>query len=252
MTDLFSLDGKVALVTGAARGLGQAIAVGLAQAGADVMVSDVIDVSQTIRLLAATGRTAQSLTADVSKKSDVDNLVTQTVKQFHHIDILVNNAGILRTGPSETQAITDWEKVIAVNLTGQFLCAQAVGRQMIKQRQGRIINIASIAGIRGSPATTAYCASKGGIRLMTKALAVEWARHGILVNAVCPGIFVTEMTEETMKNEEAAKGIIQKVPLGRAASPEELVGTIVFLSSKASEYMTGTEVVVDGGWTAGL
>jgi NAD(P)-dependent dehydrogenase (short-subunit alcohol dehydrogenase family) len=123
---------------------------------------------------------------------------------------------------------------------------------MIKQRQGRIINIASIAGLRGSPATTAYCASKGGIRLMTKALAVEWARHGILVNAVCPGIFITGMTDETMKNEETAKGIIQKVPLGRAASPEELVGTIVFLSSRASEYMTGTEVVVDGGWTAGL
>lgn len=216
------------------------------------MASDVIDLSQTIKLLAATGRTAQSLTADVSKKADVDNLVAQTVTQFHHIDILVNNAGILRTGPSETQPVTDWEKVIAVNLTGQFLCAQAVGKQMIKQRQGRIINIASIAGLRGSPATTAYCASKGGILLMTKALAVEWARHGILVNAVCPGIFITEMTDETMRNEQAAKGIIQKVPLGRTASPEELVGTIVFLSSKASEYMTGTEVVVDGGWTAGL
>ena len=179
-------------------------------------------------------------------------MVQKTLEKFGRIDILVNNAGILRMGNAEAMEEEDWKKVIQVNLTGQFLCAQAVGKQMIKQKSGKIINIASIAGLGGYAQAVSYGASKAGIILMTKSLAVEWGQHNIQVNVICPGVFATDMTDNFLKDKQFIEMIKAKIPLGRYATPEELIGTVIYLASKASNYMTGHALVIDGGWTAGL
>ena len=155
-------------------------------------------------------------------------------------------------GNAENMKQEDWEKVIQVNLTGQFLCAQAVGKQMIKQKSGKIINIASIAGLGGYAQSAPYSASKAGIILMTKTLAVEWGQHNIQVNAICPGVFATDMTDNFLNDKQFVDMIKARVPLGRYATPDELVGTVIYLASKASDYMTGHALVIDGGWTASL
>lgn len=252
MNNLFSLQGKTAVVTGAGRGLGQAMVIGLAEAGADVAVTDIIHSEETVSRIKKTGRKTKSFQLDVTSKESIDHVFGQIVKDFGRIDILVNNAGILRMGNSETMSLDDWNAVLKVNLTGQFVCAQAAGRQMIRQKEGRIINIASIAGLFGSATTAPYCSSKAGVLLLTKTLAVEWGRYNICVNAICPGIFETEMTNTMIASPQYQQMIQARVALGRYAKPEELSGVVVFLASKASEYMTGAEVVVDGGWTAGL
>jgi len=250
--DLFDLDGKVAIVTGASRGLGKAMAVGLAKAGADVVVTDILDTSKVVEEIKKIGRKSIGLLVDVSNKSSVEAMVKQTLEEFRRIDILVNNAGILRMGNAESMGKDDWDKVIDVNLTGQFLCAQAVGKQMIKQKSGNIINIASIAGLGGYAQSAVYSASKAGIILMTKSLAVEWGSHNIRVNAICPGVFATDMTDSFLKDRQFMEMINSRVPLKRYAKPDELVGSVIFLASKASDYMTGHALVIDGGWTAGL
>jgi NAD(P)-dependent dehydrogenase (short-subunit alcohol dehydrogenase family) len=173
-------------------------------------------------------------------------------EKFKKIDILVNNAGILRTGDAEVLDKEDWDKVLQVNLTGQFLCAQAVGRQMIKQKSGSIINIASIAGLGGYASSVPYSVSKAGVILMTKTLAVEWGKYNVRVNAICPGVFSTDMTDAYLKDKQFKEMIKNKIPLGRYARSDELVGTVVYLGSQASEYMTGHALVIDGGWTASL
>ncbi|MDI6655401.1 MAG: glucose 1-dehydrogenase [Candidatus Hydrothermarchaeota archaeon] len=252
MNELFDLTGKVAIVTGASRGLGRAMAVGLAGAGANVVVTDILDVNETVEEIKKLGREAVGIKVDVSKKGDVERMVQQTIEKFGRVDILVNNAGIFRMAPAETMKEEDWDKVIAVNLKGQFLCAQEVGKQMIKQKSGKIINMASVAGKLAFAQSAAYNASKAGIILMTKTLAVEWGKYNIQVNAICPGVFATAMTEDFLKDENFLQMIKTRVPLARYGEPEELVGTVIYLASKASDYMTGHALVIDGGWTAGL
>jgi 2-deoxy-D-gluconate 3-dehydrogenase len=250
--NLFNLSGKVAVVTGASRGLGKAMALGLSEAGAKVVVTDVLEVDIAVKEIKKRGREVLGLKVDVSRKKDVVRMVQQTVKKFGRIDILINNAGILKMTPAEKISEKDWDKVININLKGQFLCAQEVGKRMLKQKSGRIINIASVAGKFGFAGISSYNASKAGIILLTKTLAVEWGKHGINVNAICPGVFATKMIEGLLKDTGFLKMIKTRVPLGRYADPKELVGAAVFLASEASSYVNGHALVVDGGWTAGL
>lgn len=252
LRDLFDLKTKTAIVTGASRGLGQAMAVGLAKAGATVVAADILDVSATVDDIKRLGRDSLGVKIDITEPADIKKMVQQTVKKFGRIDILVNNAGIVRQAPIESMSEKDWDDVIKVNLKGEFRCAQEVGKQMINQQTGRIINIASVAGLFGSAGTASYCASKAGIILLTKTLAVEWAKYNINVNAICPGVFVTTMTDPFLKNPSFQQMMKTRVPLTRPGVPEELVGTVIYLSSRASEYMTGHALVIDGGWTAGL
>jgi len=246
------LPGKVAIVTGGSRGLGKAMAIGLANAGAHIVVCDLLDTKETVSLIQGLGRESIGLKVDVTKPADIAMMVEKTVEKFHTIDILVNNAGIVKSAPAESMTEEDWKRVLTVNLTGEFLCAQAVGNQMIKQKHGRIINIASVAGMFGSAQSAAYSASKAGIILLTKTLAVEWGKYGININAICPGVFLTDMTDIYLKDPGFDQMIKTRVPLGRYAHPEELMGAVVFLASNASTYVTGSTLVVDGGWTAGL
>ncbi len=250
MCELFDLKGKVAIVTGASRGLGRGMAIGLARAGANVVVTDILDTKETVDEVKKLGREALGIKVNVTKKSDVEAMVKQTLEKFGRVDILVNNAGILRIEPTEDMKEEDWDKVLAVNLKGQFLCAQEVGKNMIKQKSGKIINISSIAGKFGNPQSAAYNASKAGVILLTKTLAIDWGKHNIQVNAICPGAFYTPMTEESFKDENLVQMIKTSVPLGRYGEPEDLVGTVIYLASEASNYVTGHALVVDGGWTA--
>jgi NAD(P)-dependent dehydrogenase (short-subunit alcohol dehydrogenase family) len=246
------LPGKIAIVTGGGRGLGKAMAIGLANAGALIIVCDVVDTKETVSLIQDLGRESIGLKVDVTKPADIAMMVKKTVEKFRTIDVLVNNAGIVKSAPAESMIEADWKKILTVNLTGEFLCAQAVGAQMIQQKQGRIINIASVAGILGSAQSAAYSASKAGVILLTKTLAVEWGKYGINVNAICPGIFLTDMTDSYIKDPGFIQMVKTRIPLGRYARPEELMGAVVFLASNASTYVTGHTLVVDGGWTAGL
>ncbi len=250
--DLFDLERKVAIVTGASRGLGRAMAIGLSEKGAKVVLVDIKDSKETAEEIKKNGKDSFIIKVDVSKKDEVKRMVEKTLEKYGKIDILVNNAGILREGKSEDIKEKDWKDVININLTGVFNCAQEVGKHMIKQKQGRIINISSIAGIQGYAGSVPYSSSKGGVVLLTKTLAAEWGKHNINVNAICPGVFATDMTEDYLKNEEFLNNIKSNVPLKRYAEPEELVGTVIYLATKASDYVTGHALIIDGGWTASL
>jgi 2-dehydro-3-deoxy-D-gluconate 5-dehydrogenase len=250
--EIFNLDGKVAIITGAARGLGKSMAVGLARHGAHVVITDVIDTKDTLMEIKEYDDQSFDLQVDVSNKSEVEQMIKKTVDQFGSIDIFVNNAGILKSANAEDFSEKDWKKVIDVNLNGVFLCAQAVGKQMIKQQFGKIINVSSIAGLSGYASSVAYSASKAGVISITKTLAAEWGKHNIQINAICPGVFATDMTADYLKDDEFKEMIKTKVPLGRYASSDELMGTIIYLASNASDYMTGHALVIDGGWTAAL
>ena len=253
ISDKLRLDGKVALVTGASRGLGRAMALGLAEAGADVAV-----VSRTKKALnalveeiRALGRRGLSIRADVTDRDEVEELVRRTMEAFGRIDILVNNAGTIFRAAAEEYPEEAWDRVMAVNLKGVFLCCQAVGKVMIAQRRGKIINIGSLLSEIGVPLIPAYTASKGGVRQLTKALAVEWAQYNIHVNAIGPGYFRTELTDALQKDEERAAWILSRTPMGRWGVPEDLKGPVVFLASDASNFITGQMLYVDGGWLAG-
>ncbi len=250
--DLFNLDGKVAIITGAARGLGRSMAVGLAKFGAHVVITDVIDTSDTLEEIKKFDDQSFDLQVDVSDESDVETMIKKTVDHFGSIDIFVNNAGILKTANAEDFSEEDWKKVIDVNLNGVFLCAQAAGKQMIEQKSGKIINISSIAGLSGYASSVAYSTSKAGVISLTKTLAAEWGKHNIQVNAICPGVFATDMTEDYLKDKDFKEMIKTKVPLSRYATSDELIGTIIYLASNASDYMTGHALVIDGGWTSAL
>ena len=250
--DLFNLDGKVAIITGAARGLGRSMAVGLAKFGAHVVITDVIDTSDTLEEIKKFDDQSFDLQVDVSDESDVETMIKKTVDHFGSIDIFVNNAGILKTANAEDFSEEDWKKVIDVNLNGVFLCSQAAGKQMIEQKSGKIINISSIAGLSGYASSVAYSTSKAGVISLTKTLAAEWGKHNIQVNAICPGVFATDMTEDYLKDKDFKEMIKTKVPLSRYATSDELISTIIYLASKASDYMTGHALVIDGGWTSAL
>lgn len=250
--DKMSLSGKIAVVTGASRGLGKAMALGLAEAGADlVLVSrGMPQLREVAREIHGLGRRALPISADISNLEDVNAMVGKAMSEFGRIDILVNNAGATVRMPSESFTEEAWDKVMDVNLKGAFFCAQAVGKVMINQRAGKIINIASLLSVIGVPTAVAYAASKGGISQLTKTLAVEWAKYNINVNAIGPGYFRTDLTKPLQEDKDRSARILSRIPMGRWGDPDDLKGVVVFLASEASDYITGQTIYVDGGWLA--
>lgn len=251
--DVFKLDSRVALVTGGTQGLGFEMAEALAEAGANVAIASRNQEKVehgAAQLAEATGRRALGVVADVTDAQQVEAMVQSVIKEFGHIDILVNNAGINIRKPIEEFDEESWDRVQATNLKAPFLCARAVASYMKEQRSGRVINVASMLGLTALPERGAYSSSKGGLIQLTKALALEWAAYNITVNALCPGPFLTELNVPVLNNPEANKFFTDRIPLGRWGNPEELKGVIVFLASDASSFMTGSAMVVDGGWTA--
>ncbi len=249
LENLFDLTDKVALVTGASRGLGKAISIALAQAGCHVALNarsadSLKEVSQEIQRI---GRKTFVAAGDVSDEAQVSEFVKSTQKTFGRIDILVNNAGVWEGTYFLRLNKEDWDKVLRVNLTGTYLVAKAVGRIMLKARSGKIINMASVLGLRGSPQALAYCAAKAGIVQMTRVMAIELGPAGIQVNGIAPGLFATEMTREYTQDQEAMKAYLSRVPSQRYGQPEELAGLVIFLASKASDHITGQTIVIDGG-----
>ena len=250
MVSLFDLTGKIAIVTGAARGIGQSIALELAKAGADIVVSDIIPGEDTVNQIKKLNRKSIYVKTNISNKLEVNNLINKTIKAFKKIDILVNNAGIYISGPTLEFSEENWDKTMNINLKGGFLCSQAALRYM--KKGSSIINISSVAGIEGSAGGAAYCTSKGGIRLLTKALAAEFGPLGIRVNSIHPGLIDTSMVKEIKKDKKMLESMMSKFSIKRIGNPLDIAGPAVFLASDASSYMTGSEIVVDGGWICSL
>ena len=253
MSKLFDLGGKVAIVTGAGRGIGKTLALGLARHGADVVaVSRTLpQVESVAREIAALGRKGIALKVDTSSKADVDRMVAKTLEDWGRVDVLVNNAGIDIIKPAVDYTEAEWDQIIDINLKGYFLCAQAAGREMIRQGRGSILMNSSIAGSIGVNWLVPYASAKGGVNQLTRTLAVEWARHGVRVNAFSPAYFENVMQgAEQIHNEEKERHIREWTPMGRRGKTDELVGPAVFLASDASSYVTGHVLMVDGGWTA--
>lgn len=250
---LFDLSGRVAIVTGGSIGLGRQMAEGLAEMGANVVLCarKKERCEQAANELKQLGIKALGLECDVKNPEQIRNVVEETSSQFGHIDILINNAGAAWGAPVEEMKLEHWNKVIETNLTGTFLFSQAVGRFMVPQRRGKIINIASVAGLRGAPPefqAIGYHASKGGVIAFTKDLACKWGTHNIQVNAIAPGWFPTHMSEVAIERNREA--FLKKIPLGRLGNEHDLKGAAVFLASDASNFVTGHVLVVDGGQTA--
>lgn len=250
--DKFKLDGKVALVTGASVGLGQAMAVALAEAGADVAAHCHMEgeAAETCRMIEGLGRKSSTVFGDMFDKQTPSRLVEEVVNEFGRIDILVNNAGMIRRTPAVDFSEEDWTTVLEVNLSSVFRLSQAAGRHMIEQGSGKIVNIASLLSFQGGITVPAYTASKSGVAGLTKALANEWAKHNINVNAIAPGYMATNNTAALRADETRNRQILERIPAGRWGTPDDLTGTVVFLSSAASDYLQGHVLIVDGGWMA--
>jgi 2-dehydro-3-deoxy-D-gluconate 5-dehydrogenase len=249
--DAFKLDGQVALVTGASRGLGAAIACGLASAGADVALhSNEHPATATAEHIAGmNGRRTELLTADLADRAAADRLVEQTLTTFGRIDILVNNAGIIRRRPAVQHTDDEWDVVIEVNLSNAFRLSRAVGKHLLdSQRPGKIINVASLLSFQGGITVPGYAAAKGGLVQLTKALANEWASHGINVNAIAPGYMQTDNTKALREDPQRNRQITERIPAGRWGTPDDVAGAAIFLASRASNYVHGHVLVVDGGW----
>lgn len=245
--DLFRLDGRVALVTGAASGLGAAIAVALAEAGAQVAVHGnrraATDTAESI------GKSSAAFQADLGDAAGAEKLFRQVKERFGRVDVLVNNAGTIHRDAAADFKLEDWQRVLQVNLTSVFQLSQLVGRDLLERKSGgKIINIASLLSFQGGIRVPAYAASKGGVAQLTKALANEWAAHDIQVNAIAPGYFATTNTEALQADPVRNRQILERIPAGRWGTPQDLAGAALFLASAASNYVTGTVLTVDGGW----
>jgi 2-dehydro-3-deoxy-D-gluconate 5-dehydrogenase len=248
----FSLEGKIALVTGASRGLGRAIAEGLASAGADVVCSSSRrgGAHATATAVRAIGCQAWELDADVSDRNALLAMADAAEREAGAIHILVNNAGTIRRAPAADYSLDDWDHVLRTNLDSVFVLSQRLGRSMIDRRAGKIINIASLLSFAGGVLVPAYTASKHAVAGLTKALANEWAPHGIQVNAVAPGYFITDNTRALRETLAKEREITSRIPAGRWGSPNDVTGAVVFLASAASDYVNGHILTVDGGWSA--
>ncbi|EPD8192546.1 2-dehydro-3-deoxy-D-gluconate 5-dehydrogenase KduD [Yersinia enterocolitica] len=249
--DSFELKGKIALVTGCDTGLGQGMAIGLAEAGCDIVGVNIVEPKETIEKVTALGRRFLSLTADLSKIDGIPALLERAIAEFGQIDILVNNAGIIRREDAINFSEKDWDDVMNVNIKTVFFMSQAVAKQFIKQGTGgKIINVASMLSYQGGIRVPSYTASKSAVMGVTRLLANEWAKHGININAVAPGYMATNNTQQLRKDEERSKEILDRIPAGRWGLPDDLKGPVVFLASKASDYISGYTIAVDGGWLA--
>jgi len=251
--DQFRLTGRRALVTGGGRGLGRVIAQALAEAGADVAVAGrTLDVCQEVArdIAAATGRRTLALAADVTLAAEVERLVREVEDGLGPIDILVNNAGLNIRGAVEELGESDWDAVVGINLKAPFLCSRAVGPGMCERGWGRLINLGSILSVVGIAGRTPYASSKAGLLGLTRVLALEWAKRGVTVNAICPGPFATDMNRQLLTDPVKYQAFVEKIPLGRWGELHEIAGAAVFLASDAASFVTGSALFVDGGWTA--
>jgi gluconate 5-dehydrogenase len=251
---LFDLSGSLALVTGSSRGLGRVIARGLGEAGAGVVLNgrDRAALDHAAAEFAADGISAHTAAFDVTDEAAVEEAVEAIERDVGVIDILVNNAGINLRGPLEDFDAARWRRLMAVNVDGVFLVSRAVGRRMVQRGRGKIINVASLMSEGGRPSVAPYAASKGAVKMLTRAMAVEWGPHNVQVNAIGPGYFKTEMTRPLWEDAELDAWVRRRTPAGRWGEPHELVGAAVFLASQASSFVNGQVIYVDGGWLAAL
>ena len=250
MKNSFDLTGKVAIVTGGYQGLGRGMAIGLAEAGADVVLVDRAEALETASVIQSFGRKYLTVAADLMSITAIPSIVQRTIEKFGKVDILINNAGTIRRTPAIDYSEKDWDEVMAVNSKTVFFFSQAVARDMLKRKSGKIINIASLLSFQGGIIVPAYAASKGAVAQVTKALANEWAAHGINVNAIAPGYMATDNTKALREDPVRSKAILDRIPAGRWGTPEDLAGVAVFLASSASDYVNGHVLAVDGGWLA--
>ena len=247
--DQFNLKGKVAIVTGSNQGIGQKYALALAEAGADIIgVSYVSDFSETVKLIEGAGRKMKTYTSDFSDRKSLYDFIKTVKSDFPKIDILVNNAGTILRDPISVHSDEYWDKVIEVNLSSQFILTREIGKDMVSRGYGKIVFIASLLSFQGGIWVPGYASSKGGIKQLTMAFANEWASSGVTINAIAPGYIATDNTKALRENPERNNAILARIPAGRWGTPEDLMGTVVFLSSDASNYLNGSVVTVDGGW----
>ncbi len=245
------LQSKTAIITGSTRGIGKAIANGLGDAGANLVIvsRSQTDCEKVAKEFTAKGFKALAVAGDLTKKEAIKQLVDKTLAEFGRIDILVNNAGTSSTKPAEEVTEEDWDWVMDLNLRSAFFTAQAVGKVMLEQGSGKIINVSSVLGLVAEKQVLSYCVAKAGLIQMTKALALEWSKRGVFVNTLCPGYVITELNREQLENEKIAAKLLAKTPLGKFGQVEDMVGATVFMASEQSNYMTGQAIVLDGGWT---
>ena len=249
---MFDLTGKTAFVTGASRGIGRGVAVSLAQAGADVALigRDTAALDETLAGVKATGRRALAIKTDVTSAGSIEAAVTQTVKEFGKIDTLVCNAGVQRLKPFLDMKQDDWRSLISTNLEGAIMTMQAVGKGMVEQKGGSIITMSSIYSFVGAPWNSIYCMTKGGLAQLSKALAVEWARYNVRVNAICPGWIETDLTKPYMQDQKTVDAGLRQIPLRRFGKPEDIGPMAVYLASDEASFVTGQSYVIDGGQIA--
>ena len=247
--EAFSLAGRTALVTGARQGIGQAISLGLADAGANLILWDREQggTAETAASVAAIGRLADEVAADVSDRAELERICAQLLAE-HSIDILVNNAGIIRRSPAADHSAVDWDEVLAINLTGVFRLTQLIGKPMLERGSGKIINVCSMLSFQGGINVVSYAASKHAVAGVTRALANEWAPHGVQVNAIAPGYIASANTQPLRDDPERSSAIVERIPAGRWGTPSDLVGAVVFLASSAADYVNGHILAIDGGW----
>jgi NAD(P)-dependent dehydrogenase (short-subunit alcohol dehydrogenase family) len=250
---LFNLSGRTAIVTGGNRSIGRTLALALAESGADVVIAAAHQLDAANRVaeeVQEKGRASLALKVDISRRDEVHEMVSRALDRFGKIDVLINNAAVNIFKPALELSLDDWNRVLSVDLTGVFLCCQAVGKVMMKQRKGKIINMASVGGMCGTHRkAVAYDSSKAGVINLTRSLAVEWGKHNIHVNAIAPGLIESDLTRERLQDHAFSEFFMERIPLGRIGQPEDLVGLVLFLSSEASNWITGQTIVIDGGQT---